>query len=311
MYISLDMVEGFSCEMCGKCCRNDWMVTLDEESYRRNEQFFVSQGKKEEFERAFVPLAGNKSLGEYAYIAKSPRGGCYFLAEENFCHLHRQAGHEHLDHVCQIFPRYPMSTTRGLEITLSFNCPAVFARINRVAPLEVIRSEQLPCAIDHESIAVHVFPSQQADNNPLQYYFELEQHFIDIIQWRSLTMVERLQFLRTTVEEISALHHGDFIGTSLNQIFNKNYAELDKKSSEVDEEVVSAEVTSEILLEHFFVNTIFQKNFYTYGLLKGMELIEGFWQRIVQEQGNPMEDTEIMKAVIMDMAFQHNHHRLR
>lgn len=311
MYIYLDMVAEFSCEMCGQCCRNDWQVTVDKESYQRNEEFFTRQGKGEEFAQAFVPLKDTNSLGEYAYIAKGPRGGCCFLAEENFCHLHREAGHEHLDTVCQTFPRYPMNTARGLEVTLSFNCPAVFARINRVAPLQVIRSAQAPCAVSSDSIAVHVFPTQQGEEHPLHYYFELEQHFIDIIQWRSLTMVERLQFLRRTVEEINQLRNKEEVpcGQALNRIFHKNYTALDATEGEMPQE---AGVTSEILVEHFLVNIIFQKNFYTYGLLKGMELLEGFWQRWAEASaGSGTRDEECIKTLIMDMAFQHNHHRLR
>lgn len=308
MYISLDMVDGFSCEMCGKCCRNDWMVTVDEESYRRNEQFFATKGKKDEFKQAFIPLTGMNSLGEYAYIAKGSNGSCTFLADENFCRLHREAGHEHLDNVCQTFPRYPMNTARGLELTLTFNCPAVFTKINRISPIEIIRSDDAPCQVNPDSIAVHVFPSQQPEDNPLRYYFELEQHFIDIIQWRSSAMVERLTFLRETVDRINGLKDGDSIGQSLNRIFNENYTKMDQKSSDLTK---ITEVTPEILLEHFFVNTIFQKNFYTYGLVKGMELLEGFWQRIEREPGGPMTDKELMKEIIMDMAFQHNHHRLR
>lgn len=311
MYISLDMVEGFSCEMCGKCCRNDWMVTVDEESYQRNEAFFAAQGKKTDFEKFFVPLTGNNSVGEYAYIAKGPAGGCCFLAEENFCHLHRTAGHEHLDHVCQTFPRYPMNTARGLELTLTFNCPAVFEKINRFPLLEIIRSEESPCVVNPDSVAVHVFPNQQAEDDPLHYYFELEQHFIDIIQWRSLPMGKRLEFLSKTIVEMNKLKGKDAIGQSLNRIFHNNYAELDKNSSESILVMESDEVTPEILLEHFFVNIIFQKNFYTYGLVKGMELLAGFWQRSQKEQGNPMANFQVMKDLIMDMAFQHNHHRLR
>lgn len=309
MYIYLDMVAEFSCAMCGKCCRNDWLVTLDEESYKRNEEYFAAQGKSAEFGQAFVPLTGINSLGEYAYITKAPNGGCYFLATENYCRLHRAAGHEHLDNVCQTFPRYPMSTARGLELTLTLNCPAVFEKINRVAPLQVIRASQAPCVVNPDSSAVHVFPSQQSKTNPLHYYFELEQHFIDIMQWRSLGMEQRLQFLGRTIIEINKIPQGEGVGQFLNQIINRNYTELDASGSQVNETNI---VTPEILLEHFFVNIIFQKDFYTYGLLKGMELLDSFWQRVIQtdESGkNSLDDREKMKNIIMDMAFQHNHHR--
>lgn len=312
MYSYLDIVSGFSCEMCGKCCRNDWLITVDEASYQRNERFFAAQGKQTEFQQAFVPLTTDShGLGEYAYIAKGPEGGCCFLDAENFCHLHRQAGHEHLDQVCQTFPRYPMSTARGVEITLTFNCPAVFARINRIAPLAIVRSEQAPYLVNPESVAIHVFPQQHATSNPLYYYFELEQHFIDIIQWRSLKIGERLGLLRQTIDQINALTTMDAVGQSLNRIFYKNYEFLDAQG-QAEGEVT--EVIPEILFEHFLVNLIFQKNFYSYGLAKGMDLLEDFWRRLQHtalDGKNPLEDNESMKVMIMDMAFQHNHHRSR
>ncbi len=69
MYIYLDLFkeypeEAFTCEMCGACCRNDWLVTLDEASYQRNAQWFMAAGQSEEFQNAFVRQNGNKGLAE-------------------------------------------------------------------------------------------------------------------------------------------------------------------------------------------------------------------------------------------------------
>ena len=309
MYSYIDMVEGFTCEMCGKCCRNDWLVTVDKESYQRNEKFFAAKGKIDEFQRAFVPLQDQSSFGEHAYISKRATGGCYFLTGENYCTLHREAGHEHLDSVCQTFPRYPMNTTRGLELTLTLNCPAVFKRIERIAPLEVRRSEEGPLEVLPNSATVHVFPQQQPENKALRYYFELEQHFIDILQSRSLTMVERMDFLAVTVENICKAEGKESFSQDLNQIIYGNYEILDAKEGAVTE---AKELTAEILLEHFFVNVIFQKNFYIYDLKKGLALLQKFWQRLeYSRQGlvSPREDREITKATIMQIAFEHNHQR--
>jgi len=311
MYIYIDMVEGFTCEMCGKCCRNDWLVTVDKESYQRNEKFFAAKGKIDEFQQAFVPLKDQSSFGEYAYISKGATGGCCFLTGDNYCTLHREAGHEHLDSVCQTFPRYPMNTTRGLELTLTLNCPAVFKRIERIAPLEVRRSEDGPLEVSPNSAVVHVFPQQQSENSALRYYFELEQHFIDILQSRSLTMAERMDFLTATVEKISKAEGKESFSQDLNQIVYNNYDRLDEQEKSVTE---TKELTAEILLEHFFVNVIFQKNFYIYGLEKGLALLQRFWQRLeYSRQGlmSPREDITITKATIMQIAFEHSHHPLR
>ena len=62
MYIYPDIVAGFSCEMCGTCCRNDWLVTLDKTSYQRNQKLFASKGKMDEFRQAFVLLHDQTAL---------------------------------------------------------------------------------------------------------------------------------------------------------------------------------------------------------------------------------------------------------
>ena len=87
------------------------------------------------------------------------------------------------------------------------------------------------------------------------------------------------------------------------------YEILDAKEGAVTE---AKELTAEILLEHFFVNVIFQKNFYIYDLKKGLALLQKFWQRLeYSRQGlvSPREDREITKATIMQIAFEHNHQR--
>lgn len=123
MFVYLDIVEEFSCKQCGACCRNDWLVTVDEPGYRRNQSLFASQQRSEEFSTAFIPIRSGQEPGEYASIAKNENGACHFLDEQNMCRLQKLGGHEHLDRVCQLFPRYPMDTARGVEISLSFSCP--------------------------------------------------------------------------------------------------------------------------------------------------------------------------------------------
>lgn len=73
MYIYLDLVEDFNCEMCGTCCRRDWLITLDESSYHRNLQLFESTDRAAEFAAAFVPIAEQKAFGECLYCQTASR----------------------------------------------------------------------------------------------------------------------------------------------------------------------------------------------------------------------------------------------
>ena len=309
MYIYLDIVEEFVCEMCGSCCRNDWLITLDEESYRRNAQLFMNSGRSEEFHNAFIPLRDNSGLGEYAYIGKKVSGGCWFLADNNRCRLQVEAGHQHLDQVCQTFPRYPMNTVRGTELTLSFSCPAVIKMASRIAPLTMIRSEKSPIVMTANNDVVHVYPEQQPVGNPLRYYFELEQHFIDIMQCRSILVWERLQMIKETAQAINCLTRDQSFGQKLNRIFYDNYEFLDGKVAGLPEPKYDR---PEILLENFFVNFIFKKPFYIYGLQPTVELLESIWQRIEKARQvvtDPSRDMECTKSIIMAVEFEYSHNR--
>lgn len=305
MFVYLDIVGDFSCEMCGRCCRNDWQITLSEESYLRNEQLFRSTGRGKEFSEAFITLGKSAGLEEYAYISKHPDGSCWFLAKENYCLLHREAGHSHLDAVCQLFPRLPMSTARGQELTLSFSCPAVLKLASRKAPLAVIRAEEPPLEFLAGQFVAHVYPQQQKADNPLRFYFELEQHFIDIMQFRGLLIKERLLLLTKTVDEIRQLASTD-LRAGLTAVFYKNYEYFDNQAAHIDER------DTEILLEHFFVNLIFKKVFYIYGFQGAINLLSKaarYIEMVRAEAGDNEADLAAVTKGIMAMEFQYGHNR--
>lgn len=307
MYIYLDIVEEFSCEMCGSCCRKEWAVTLDEESYERNFRLFAATGRSEEFKKIFIPLTDKKGLGEYAYIAKKSSGGCWFLGEANDCLLQREAGHEHLDHVCQIYPRYPMDTARGTELTLSFSCPAVLKLASRMEPMRIIRAEKQPIMMSSDHEVAYVYPQQQPANSPLRYYFEIEQHFIDIMQCRSIPIAERLQMIIETAQNINELTSDEWFGQQLNKMIYENYEILDEKA--MSEESFQPE-PADLLLENFFVNFIFKKPFYIYGLMRTVKLLSAIWKRMKEARGENENCTmDCTKAIIMEVEFDYSHNR--
>jgi len=309
MYLYLDVFEDFVCEMCGTCCRNDWVITVDQESYLRNEKWFTERGGSEEFHQAFVPLA-KPGLGEYAAIAKHSSGVCCFLEPSNLCRLHREAGHDHLDGVCKTFPRYPMNTSRGVELTLSLLCPAAFKKLLRVEPLVIVRNNRPPCQQPLTDYAVEAFPEQQSRYQLLHYYFELETHFIDIMQCRSMSLEERLEFLAAAIQRILNIPCDEEIGRSLHCALTENYLRMDETSSFSP----VGHCTPEIVLEHFFVNFIFKKPFYIYGLQKTMRLLQSIWQKIRaarQTAATTADDMEITGKLIVDIELQYNHNHSR
>jgi lysine-N-methylase len=309
MYIYTDIVKEFFCEMCGQCCRNDWLVTMDEESYQRNAKLFTKVGKEEEFSKVFVPITGKSELGEYAYIAKKTNGECWFLGENNLCHLHAAAGHNHLDTVCQTFPRYPMDTSRGIELTLSFSCPAVIKLASRIKPLTIIRSKEQPITINSNNDVVHVYPEQHSTYSSLRYYFEIEHHFIDLLQSRNLSIDERIQLIKETIRKIDNLQKDDTFSQQLSHIIYDNYELLETKDNIME---LMGECTSEMLIENFFVNFVFKKPFYLYGLQQGMSFLDTMWEKIEKVRKEVIsvpQDMERTSTIIMEQEFQYGHNR--
>ncbi|WP_371372545.1 flagellin lysine-N-methylase [Sporomusa aerivorans] len=298
MYIYTDIVKQFACEMCGLCCRNPWQVTVGEQSYYRNERLFASSGREAEFSRAFVRLDSEAGFGEYAYIAKQPGGGCWFLDADNHCRLHKEAGHSHLDAVCQTFPRYPMSTARGIELTLSFSCPAVLKLADRETALTIVKDDAQPIEFPADSFAAEVYPQQQPARKPLYYYFELETHFIDILQCRSLPLGERLDFLAQTVQAVNGLRQDETTGRELNILFNRNYDWLEGLAAASPSPAAAG---GSWLLENYLVSFIFKKPFYIFGLEKALMLLGHIWKHIAAAD-------DITKTIIQ-LEIQYGHDR--
>jgi lysine-N-methylase len=306
MYIYLDIVASFSCACCGTCCRNDWLVTVDEAGYRRNREFFARTGRAGEFAAAFRPLTGRRGAGEYAAIAKRPDGGCWFLREDNLCLLHREAGHGHLDGVCRLFPRYPMRTARGVEVTLSFSCPEVLRLAERMAPLAVVRAAEPPTRLEEDGYTAEVFPRQQPLHGVLGYYFELEHHFIDIMQCRGLPMAERVDFLAAAAAELASYPPSPAIGREIDRLVREDYARLD--AAEAGGVKVCG--PADVLAEHFFVNLIFKKVFYLHGLTGGARLLRAMWRQMAAAgAGGEAGRLEKVREAVMAAEFAYCHDR--
>jgi lysine-N-methylase len=307
MFVYLDIVADFACQQCGVCCNNDWLVTVDEAGYRRNRQLFDQAGQTDEISQAFIPLGNAAELGEYAQIAKRQSGGCWFLTAENLCRLQQVAGHQHLDSVCQWFPRYPMDTERGIELSLSFSCPAAVKLAVRQAPLQIVRLSTSPIALLPVDFVRHVYPRQQVSRSILRYYFELEGHLIDLLQARQLAVPERLELVRSSLRRIDTWQDPAEFGQLLNQLFQVNYAELDAAAGR---QAPVQEAPATWLAENYFVNFLFRKNLYVNGITDFLSQLDQIAQKIIpcMERSVGANDTAELEQLIVaqELAWNHN-----
>lgn len=304
MFIYLDIVEQFSCKQCGECCNRDWLVTVDEAGYRRNEELFANAGKTAEFRLAFS-IMQKGDVGEYARIHKKAGGACWFLTDGKLCSLQQVAGHEHLDSVCQWFPRYPMDTDRGIELSLSFSCPEALRLAMRETPLRIVRSHASPIMRRPTDFVAHVYPSRKAFSDPLRYYFELEGHLIDVLQERRLSLTARLELVRKTLTGFAETEGVEAPESMIKRLVQANYACMD--STDTDAAVSGP---AEWLAENFFVNYIFRKNIYTKGLREAERTLAMLEERLRLYPGQAAEAEEhlaTLQKTMVGLELELNH----
>lgn len=306
LFIYLDIVEKFVCSQCGRCCQNNWLVTVDEAGYRRNRELFAKLGRDEEFRQAFIPLQGEADYGEYARIAKRASGGCWFLTGDHLCRLQQWAGHEHLDTVCQWFPRYPMDTERGIELSLSFSCPTALQLALREEPLRIVRSGQSPLCMLPPDFVTYAYPSQYSEQHWQHYYFALEEHLIDIFQARRISWRNRLDVVRRSLDCLTGWGPADSVGQQLAKLCRNNYERLDALPPPTGDENIPAYW----LVENCFVNFLFRKNLYSHGLtetLQQLELMQERLQTLMRRGSGRCLGTETVFEAIVQLEMEYNH----
>lgn len=118
----------FTCQHSGACCRNDWLIGVDEGSHRRLRDVEFVPGEK------FRPLPVPLATGETVTFARTPGGACVFLTPDARCAIHRHLGYRDKPQVCREFPYAFVETPDGVAVGVSFACTAVRAHHGRSLP---------------------------------------------------------------------------------------------------------------------------------------------------------------------------------
>jgi Fe-S-cluster containining protein len=125
----------FTCQNCGACCRNDWLIGVDDATHARLRDVDwaarepgLGDGAK------LVPLAAPLPTGERTTFARTPAGACAFLTADTRCAIHRHLGAAAKPQVCREFPYSFVATPDGVAVGVSFACTAVRAHQGRSLP---------------------------------------------------------------------------------------------------------------------------------------------------------------------------------
>lgn len=197
-----DYVKEFECTMCGDCCRSKWNIDVDERTHKRLEKKFAELGRSDDFTEMIELSAQGRSMMKF-----DAAGRCMALASDGRCKIQLELGYEYLSDVCKTYPRYIRVTPRGIEISLSFSCPAAAKLLRRKDP---VGFSYLP--VDDPSfffmkagITDYFIPGKLPKNDIKRHYFPIEAGLIRVMQDRDFSIGERLVLLGHMLGRLASL----------------------------------------------------------------------------------------------------------
>jgi Fe-S-cluster containining protein len=116
----------YTCQNSGACCRNDWLIGVDDASHQRLlniewKKVVPGMSTGEPFVGLSEPLAG----GERLTFRRKADGACVFLESGEKCGIHSHIGYAAKPQICREFPYYFVDTPDGVAVGVSFACTAV------------------------------------------------------------------------------------------------------------------------------------------------------------------------------------------
>ena len=116
----------YTCQNSGECCKNDWIIGIDDESYQKiKDTDWKSMDSSLGDEPYFVPVTREIAFGEKLTFARNQCNACVFMNPQNLCSIHQHLGFDTKPQVCKEFPYYFVHTPEGVSVGLSFACKAV------------------------------------------------------------------------------------------------------------------------------------------------------------------------------------------
>jgi lysine-N-methylase len=183
------------------CCRG-WQVVVDREAYAsyincRNPELGALLRK------AFIVNEGGTSEADYARIDMN--GGACPLLEGGLCKIQALYGQDFLMRTCRFFPGCYNRVDGVLEKTLDLACPEA-ARIvlfsNRPVRFHNKASDEKEIAAIGE--VPELYTAGEGSNKPYQYFFEIREFMLALIQNRRLSLEDRLVVLGLFCRDLDA-----------------------------------------------------------------------------------------------------------
>jgi lysine-N-methylase len=189
---------GPSCE--DSCCIG-WRVDIDQEAYKKYAKI-QDKDLKPIIEKNVKKSKSNRNPENYARIKMLPNQQCVFLSAEKMCKIQVTYGEEYLSNTCALYPRQINEVSSGAEKSATMSCP-------EAARLALLNPEGIKFLEIEESAEVRYRPQRTLHTESMpftkkaqQYFWEIRTFIIQLLQYRSLSLNDRLVLLGSFCQKL-------------------------------------------------------------------------------------------------------------
>lgn len=189
-------MQNFKCigSTCEDSCCCHWRIDIDEKSYK-NYQKIRDKELRPLFHKYLILNRSNFNKNTYAVINLLEDGKCPFLEKDMLCKIQNKHGYEYLSTVCCSFPRVTNMVNNVVERSADLSCPEA-ARIALLDPKEMEFDENEESS-DIRNMITSIIDTHDPNLKDvlLKYLWDLRIFTITVLQYRNITISERLVFL--------------------------------------------------------------------------------------------------------------------
>ncbi|MDH5682065.1 MAG: flagellin lysine-N-methylase [Spirochaetota bacterium] len=191
----------FQCDLSGRCC-GGWEIGMDDCSYERLKSAMTGKNDLKRFEDNVKLCEPEEGKAKYYAVIDLSDERCGLLEDSGLCSIHKDYGFEALPDICKTFPRLVYATPFGKELSVTFACPTA-AKL--LAQKEKIRKVKNPenFVLSNGNQYYGLITREIFERTDIKkFYFELEDHFIKILQHDEFSLDERLVLLGLSLKRL-------------------------------------------------------------------------------------------------------------
>lgn len=195
--LELENLKEFHCtgNKCPDNCCHSWGIHIDKNTYKKYK-------KNKQIKMDNIKIVDRNNNRRYAMIKLNDKKYCPFFNSEGLCEIHKNHGHQMLSNVCRRYPKKEIYYNNRIEKSYVLSCPAV---------VDLLFKSKKPLEFSMSVITKKNYQIDKNKNDEIFENFKNEDFFalrslaITIMQYRGLSIKERLYAIGKTCNIISEL----------------------------------------------------------------------------------------------------------